>query len=105
MELELGTDAASFKNLLVFLTSGFGGGTGERTTQAERCALLSAVLGGPRAAAFTAQLPLANGSNANGSCSAPLLWGCVRPARLLVPGSVAIPASGPPGMSSGKPLI
>lgn len=27
MELELGTDPASFKNLLVFLTSGFGGGT------------------------------------------------------------------------------
>lgn len=28
MELELGTDAASFSNLLTFLTSGFGGGTG-----------------------------------------------------------------------------
>jgi hypothetical protein len=28
MELELGTDAASFKNLLAFLAGGFGGGTG-----------------------------------------------------------------------------
>lgn len=30
MELELGTDPASFKNLLVFLSSGFGGGTGRQ---------------------------------------------------------------------------
>lgn len=39
MELELGTDPASFKNLLVFLTSGFGGGTGEPAKQAARPAL------------------------------------------------------------------
>ena len=29
-ELELGTDASSFSNLLTFLSSGFGGGTGAR---------------------------------------------------------------------------
>lgn len=36
MELELGTDAASFKRLLTFLACGFGGGTGARAAGAQR---------------------------------------------------------------------
>ena len=36
MELELGTDAASFKRLLTFLACGFGGGTGARAAGEQR---------------------------------------------------------------------